>query len=74
MKVVIISGIVFMNFIISSKQLFIIDCESTSIEYIYWEYRVSICMLLKISLQESLGPALVIILMIFFCSKNTLLA
>jgi hypothetical protein len=44
---------------------------NNSIEYIYWEYRVSICMLLKVSLQESLGPALVIILLNFFCSMNT---
>jgi hypothetical protein len=43
-------------------------------EYTYWEYNVIISMFLKTSLQESLGLVFVIILIIFFCSKNTLLA
>jgi len=37
----------------------------------YWEYRVNICKLLKISLQESLGPILAIILIIFFSGSGT---
>jgi len=42
-------------------------------EYIYLEYNVIIPILLKTSLQESLGLVLVIILIIFFFSINTLL-
>ena len=43
-------------------------------EYMYWEYSVIISIFLKTSLQESLGLVFVIILIIFFCSINTLLA
>ena len=44
------------------------------IEYIYWEYNVIICTFLKTTLQESLGLIFEMILMIFFCNKNTFLA
>jgi hypothetical protein len=47
---------------------------NNSTEYVHWEHRVIICMFLKVSLQELLGQVLVVILMIFFCSMNTLLA
>jgi len=64
MKFVIISGIVFVNFVISSKCL--LSTVNNSNEYIYWEYNVIIRMLLKISLQETLGLVLVMVLTIFF--------
>ena len=38
----------------------------------YWEY-IIISMFLKASLQDSLTPVLVMILVIFFCKVNNLL-
>jgi hypothetical protein len=40
----------------------------------YWEYNVIICIFLKASLQDYLTPELVMILAIFFCKTNNLLA
>ena len=59
-----------MNFIICIKQVFIIVYKTN--EYMYWEYNVIIFILLKTSLQESLGLVSVIILITFFWSINTL--
>jgi len=56
----------------SNRCLLLIMCKTN--EYMYWEYNVIIYIFLKTSLQESLGLVLVIILIIFFWSINTLLA
>jgi hypothetical protein len=53
---------------------YLLSTVNNSNEYIYWEYNVIICMFMKISLQESLGLVLVMILMIFFWNINTFLA
>jgi len=40
----------------------------------YWEYNAVISIFLKAFLQDSLTPVLIIILTIFFCKINNLLA
>jgi len=62
-----------MNFIICINKCLLLIVYKTN-KYMYWEYNVIISILLKTSLQESLGLVLVIILIIFFWSINTLLA
>ena len=65
MKVVNDSSVIFVNFIIGTKNCLLLTVNSI-IEYIYWEYNVIICMFLKTALQESLGLVFEMILMIFF--------
>ena len=43
-------------------------------EKMYWEYNVIICIFFKASLQDSLTLESVMILTIFFCKINNLLA
>jgi hypothetical protein len=59
--------------LLAVNKCLLLTVNSTN-EYVYWEYNVIICMFLKISIQESLGLLLVMILMIFFCNINTFLA